>query len=307
MKYLPFLNGQYSVAPGLFPFSRTDQAPYNIFFHIDHNYKRYITNKEVCRRENLKKYHPDFPVSKETLTPVTEFILSKMISENPDSFEAFENSGSKGIYNLITNEIIQWDTSSDKIRGDKYVSVLDALCSQLQEDFAIWQLTGDENKMIALHICAPNHWAAEDKIGRGFDAVHEPVPGMEKQRPHVQKMLQSVVTKGPFFRFAWGISTDDRLNHHPIVPHGMSAALWHGRKVGQHSPLFIRTEKQNLIGFPEINAFLFTIRTYFYPVDELNVLEKQKLIMAVETMSEDSLVYKGLVGKKDTLKRRILE
>lgn len=306
MKYLPFLNGQYSVAPGLIPFSRTEQAPFNLYFHIDHDYKRYIDNKEQCRYENLNKYHPDFPVSDATLKPVVEFILSKMISEYPDSFEVFESSTTKGIYNLITNEIIQWDVSSARILGSKYRSLFDALCSQLQEDFAVCQLSAEDNKMITLHVCSPNHWAAEDKIGRGFDAVHEPVPGMEKQRPHVQKMLQSIVSKGPFYRFAWGISTDDRLNHHPAAPAGISAAVWHGRKISQHSPLFIRTEKQNLVGFPGINAFLFTIRTYFYSVDELSVLEKQKLILAVETMSEDSLGYKGLVGKKEILKRRIL-
>ncbi|HCN82673.1 MAG TPA: DUF3445 domain-containing protein, partial [Sphingobacteriaceae bacterium] len=26
--------------------------------------------------------------------------------------------------------------------------------------------------------------------------------------------------------------------------------------------LYVRVERQNLIGFPEVNAFLFTIRTY---------------------------------------------
>lgn len=306
MKYLPFLNGQYSVAPGLFPFSRSEQAPYNLYFHIDPYYKRYIDNKEQCRRENLIKYHPDFPMSNDILAVVNEFILSKMISENPESFEIFESSATKGIYNLITSEIIQWDPSSNKILGNKYRNIFDALCSQLQEDFAICSVSAEENKMIALHICSPNHWSPEDKIGRGFDAVHEPVPGMEKQRPHVQKMLQSVISKGPFYRFAWGISTDDRLNHHPVAPAGISAAEWNGRKPGRHGPLFVRTEKQNLVGFPEINAFLFTIRTYFYPVDDLSVLEKQKLILAVETMSEESLGYKGLVGKKEMLKRRIL-
>jgi len=97
MKYLPFINGAYSVAPGLIPFSRTDFAPYNLCLHIDEDYLRYIANKEECRKENLEKYHPGFQVADEMMKPLLDFLLEKMIAENPDSFEIFEGDKFKGL------------------------------------------------------------------------------------------------------------------------------------------------------------------------------------------------------------------
>jgi hypothetical protein len=115
---------------------------------------------------------------------------------------------------------------------------------------------------------------------------------------HYLKMLESLVQKGPFTRFAWGIATDNRLNHHPIAPPDWDAKDWQGRTIGLHNPeLYVRVERQNLIGLSAVNAFIFTIRTYFYPVADLTRMEQKALLGAVESMSEKALAYKGLTGK----------
>jgi hypothetical protein len=64
-------------------------------------------------------------------------------------------------------------------------------------------------------------------------------------------------------------------------------------------------ERQSLVGFPEANAFFFAIRTYFYPVSDLDVQEKKALCTAVETMPEASQKYKGLYGKARILKEML--
>ena len=161
--------------------------------------------------------------------------------------------------------------------------------------------------LAAIHLCAPNHWAAEDKVGKPFNVVHAPVPGMEKTMPHYFKMLQSVIQKGPFTRYAWGIATDNRLNHHPEAPPGINKQQWQGRAIDEHSQLYIRTERQNLVGFPQVNAFMFTIRTYFYEVTQLNNNEKKALWSAVRGMSEEALAYKGLTGVTDFLSKHLFE
>ena len=161
--------------------------------------------------------------------------------------------------------------------------------------------------LAAIHLCAPNHWAAEDKVGKPFNGVHAPVPGMEKTMPHYFKMLQSVIQKGPFTRYAWGIATDNRLNHHPEAPPGINKQQWQGRAIDGHSQLYIRTERQNLVGFPQVNAFMFTIRTYFYEVNQLNNNEKKALWSAVRGMSEEALAYKGLTGVTDFLSKHLFE
>jgi hypothetical protein len=137
--------------------------------------------------------------------------------------------------------------------------------------------------------------------------VHQVVPGMEKLNQQYFKMLQMAVQKGPFFRFAWGISTDTRLNHHPVPPPEVDNVYWQGRRVeDDDSPIFLRVERQTITGLPASNAFLFTIRTYFYNVDELNSEEKKALYLAVKSMSAESLEYKGLTDKVEILGTRLL-
>ncbi len=125
--------------------------------------------------------------------------------------------------------------------------------------------------------------------------------------PHYFKMLLSAVNKGPFTRFAWGISTDTRLNHHPEAPTGWDKQEWAGRHIEEGCDLFLRVEKQTLNGLPEVNAFFFTIRTYFYPVVELSLDERKALYTAVESMSQASQIYKGLAGKLSILQKLILD
>lgn len=119
--------------------------------------------------------------------------------------------------------------------------------------------------------------------------------------PHYRKMLESIIRKGPFTRFAWGVATDNRLNHHPEPPPGINPAEWRGRSVAPGAGLFIRTEKQNTVGFPSVNAFLFTIRTYFYAVETLSASEKIALHAAVCGMSPEALQYKGMNGLQELL------
>jgi len=193
------------------------------------------------------------------------------------------------------------------VSDNTYPSLFDALCSQVEEDMAVCQIQGEQDWLAAIHLSAPNHWAPADKIGRPFGTVHGEVPGMEKLNQQYFKMLLTVIQKGPFSRFAWGISTDSRLNHHPIPPHGVGAKEWHGRSIGDgEGKIYVRVERQTLVGIPGCEAFLFTIRTYFYEIAELTAVEKNALMNAVDSMSPQSLEYKGLTGKVELLRKKLL-
>jgi dimethylamine monooxygenase subunit A len=307
MKYLPFIEGGYSVAPGLIPMQKALRANDKLVFQIDDLYNDCINNKLDCRKENIHKYFCQHELKSETASIVNRYIVTQLFSEHPSIFD-LHNVGDDFLFsNKKTKEELRWNTDWINISGDKYLSLFDALCSQMQEDFAICQLDNDKDWMAAIHLCAPNHWAAADKAGRSFDIVHAPVPGMEKNMKHYFKMLCTIINKGPYTRFAWGISTDNRLNHHPEAPAGTDNDYWYGRSMNENnSELYVRVERQNLIGFPDVNAFLFTIRTYFYLVDELNKEEKLALLYAIENMSPESLEYKGLSDKKEFLRKRLL-
>jgi hypothetical protein len=172
---------------------------------------------------------------------------------------------------------------------------LDALAVKVQEDLAVIQRDGDRHWLAAIHLCFPNHWAAEDKIGKTFVEIHEPVAGIEPINRQADKLVDAMInaTTG-YVRFAWGIATDDRLNHHPSNPRG--------RHFDPADPCaFLRIERQTIWGFPEVEASLFTIRTYFEDLAILEADKRAKVISAIESMTPASRQYKRLAESRDDL------
>jgi hypothetical protein len=93
------------------------------------------------------------------------------------------------------------------------------------------------------------------------------------------------------------LATDKYLNHHPNAPEGLDKNLWLGRHFDPTNPhLYLRVERQVIHGFPSINTFLFTIRTYFYDVATLkqSPSKRQAIQSALQSMSAATLRYKGL-------------
>jgi len=308
MKYLPFLNGKYSTSPGLTLMEKAVSTADTLVFQIDDEYENYLTNKQACREEDLHKYYCEKILWEKTAAAVNWYIIQRLLKEHPNYFVLEKNHHYWQLINKRTGTILRWNFDNELLETSNYLSLFDALCNQVQEDMAICQVNRNEDWVAAIHLCAPNHWAPQDKIGKSFDAVHAPVADMEKTNKHYGKMLESVIHKGPFTRFAWGIATDTRLNHHPIAPPGINQDDWHGRTTaeGIQSKFYVRTERQNLVGFPGENAFLFTIRTYFYDLDMLERLEKMALLQALESMSAATLAYKGLTDKIQLLNEKLL-
>ncbi len=324
MKYLPFLDGKYSTAPGLNLMSKAGPQD-QLVFQLDEQYAGFIGNKLDCRKEDIHKYYVENNLYRNTAIAVNKLIVNQLTKEHPSDFKlsvendytrendgyAFEN-GSYTLHNKRTGKSLQWKddwinvSAPINVGEGPYISLFDALCSQVQEDIAICQLDNEKDWLAAIHLSAPNHWSPAEKAGKPFGAVHSVVPGMEKLNQQYMKMLITAIQKGPFFRFAWGIATDLRLNHHPLPPPGVDPTYWQGRKPeAETDPLYLRVERQTITGLPGSNAFLFTIRTYFYDVDELEPHEKEALQAAVESMSPQSLEYKGLTNTIDILRNRL--
>ena len=258
-RYLPFLDGSYSTAPGLTAMGKAN-AEEQFVFQIDEQYGDFIENKRQCRQERLNKYYLEEKFYPETIAAVNRFLVDRLAAEYP---EYFRPQGLLTLHNKRTGEMLEWKEDWINIQDGRYASLFDALCSQVPEDIAVCQLEGMRDWLAAIHLSAPNHWAPGDKIGKPFGEVHGPVPGMEKLNQHYFKMLDTAVRKGPFIRYAWGIATDTRLNHHPDAPPGTDPVYWQGRRVEDgDAPTYVRVERQAIVGLPECNAFIFTIRTY---------------------------------------------
>jgi len=180
-----------------------------------------------------------------------------------------------------------------------YISAFDALCSQVQEDIAVMRMdsTG-RDWLAAIHLCAPGHWSAGDKIGKNFFSIHAPVAEVERMNRAASALVDAMIRKGPYVRFVWGFSTDLRLNHHPEPPPGADPKTWKGRTfdASAASPFLLRVERQVTWGLPEVNAAIFTIRVYYVDGNEIkaNPAERALLRSGLLSMTENSRRYKGL-------------
>ena len=306
--YFPPVKGKYEVKPGLASLT-TDFGNGNFdrhVFQLDNQFHRYRNNKITARNESLEKYI--CLNNGRDLSPVTDFIIKTLVREHPDYF--LYDVEKNQLDCTLTNEILAFN-QNHQLDNNKsyyqnkipYINAFDALAMQVQEDMAIMEIdnTGQGN-IIALHLCAPNHWAAQDKIGKDFVMTHQPVPGIERINHRANEINLACLNKGPFVRFAWGLSTDHFLNHHPRAPAGIEPPQWSGRKFDPESPvLFMRTERQTIQGFQAEGLLLFTIRTYFYAVDELAREYQKALLNALHSMTEATLQYKGLAESKDAI------
>ena len=77
-------------------------------------------------------------------------------------------------------------------------------------DLAVMRAEGEKQDfrdwLASIHLCAPSHWAAEDKIGLPFTAIHAPIPHIEKVNAAAESLVRAMIHRGPYVRFVWGFA-----------------------------------------------------------------------------------------------------
>ncbi len=305
-RYLPFASGRYEVKAGFFPLTKDFGNGRNdtLMLQLDTDYAHYRAVKLAARAERLAKYYITRELPDAHLWRITEHLARLLVREHPAWFTLSPEASGWMLHCRLSDERLVFDgmfrllaVHQAALLDPPYVDGLDALACQLQEDLALLKVDDEGNTVSALHLCFPNHLAAQDKIGKDFIGAHAPVPGMAALNKSAQGLLQATLAKGPFVRFAWGMATDRRLNHHPEAPPDWDAHAWQGRSLDDaQSEIYLRIERQTLSGLADIATSLFTIHSYFLNVAELTADPPllNALIAALTTIPQDSLHYKGL-------------
>ncbi len=157
----------------------------------------------------------------------------------------------------------------------------ESLALQLQEDLVIHRYGHEKDWLAACHICFPSHWLPEEKIGRSLSLIHAPVPGMRLENS--LKMVQSVIHHGPYYRFVWSPIFEKQINFHPSIQR---------MKFNPEKPVvYVKVERQVMIGFPEEEAFLFVLRQHLIEPQEIDY---PALYKACNAMDEAQQKYKGV-------------
>ena len=265
-QYFPFTHGVYDVKAGITALGKDhgNGALDSQVFQIDEQFECYRAAKQLAR-SNARRHILQDDLSAGAQMTIEGWIMNRLNAEHPGHFRARPFDGG-----------------------------LDGMAMFIQDDMAVLVIDDDgTNRLAYLNVCMPSGWAPEDKIGKPFDQVHAPVPHIEplNAKHHSIAKLMVNATKGAV-RFAWTVTDDAALNHHPK----RDRTLDHPTPLPDHNkgePL-LRVERQVIWGFPEHSAALFLIRTYLYPFDELDTPTRLALRSAVNGMSEASLAYKSM-------------
>ena len=312
--YLPFESGRYTVGAGLF---RLGAQPVHgrveaHTFAFDREYGRFLKSKVAARTRGLHEGYLQAGLSPALRTAALTFALGRL---GPDSGGAITWDGRQ-----LSNSWLGWRLELDVARGTLEglsrfdaplahltmgvtpLDALDALALNVQEDFSLVArdpATG-RDFLACLHVLNPQHWDPRDKIGRDFVTVHAPVAGNGPMNASAPKLLDAVIHKGPYLRFAWGVSMSDRLDHHPAAPASEDRAEA-TRFAPEHAHL--RVERQTLTGFAAEGGALFTIRPYVYPLAEAvqSPDHRAQLAAALRSMTPEQAAYKGLSALMDDL------
>ena len=165
----------------------------------------------------------------------------------------------------------------------------------VQSDIAV--ITAPPNdRIITTHIAFPSGWAPERILGQSFWGLHGPVPTFANRKRNAENLANAMCTKGPFVRFVWTVCGDDLLDHHPRT----YRPKWDGVTGG-----YLRVERQTTV--PLTNCAVFLIRTYLYPIAELNTTTRSLLGQSVKNMPANLARYKGLTDINEALASRLLD
>lgn len=186
-------------------------------------------------------------------------------------------------------EYIRW-IQGFKFQEEHARSNFQQLGPCLREDIAIHCLDDKRDWLAAAHICFPSGWLPEEKIGKSFHEIHEPIPGMRLNNS--RKLVEAMIHSSPYERYVWSVIFEDRINSHPRFPK---------KKFDPTNPvLFVKYERQVIIGFPECSAALFIICQHLIPEDKIH---KPTLKKALESMTKEQRIYKSIDESCDDLVR----
>jgi dimethylamine monooxygenase subunit A len=172
-----------------------------------------------------------------------------------------------------------------------------------EEDFAV--LDGDTTTLPWLCVCAPSHWAPEDKVGLPFAAVHAPVADGALLVAASAQLARLVTGGQRWERYVWTISPSGRHDQHPrrhprapwpsgADPAAFAAGCW------------LRAERQTFFPVGQgTRQAVFTIRVMLQPLTHaIDSPDKaRRLHDSLASMTEGVLAYKGLTQARDPLLR----
>jgi hypothetical protein len=160
------------------------------------------------------------------------------------------------------------------------------IASIIGEDLVILSREENEWKIVAGAVIFPSRWKLSEKIGKGMDAVHAPVPGYEGAlAPYMTATFDKISFERAVWRKNWSLHSTADL-HQPTSIHEPAAP----------SDYWWRTERQTLTRSGAGEFLFFTIRNRAEPLSWIKNDPDSAALFAetLASFSPETIEYKGL-------------
>jgi hypothetical protein len=203
--------------------------------------------------------------------------LVALIAENLAMFHADR-------YKVSTESVKHLPTgaSADLASSDLLLQI----ASIIGEDLVVLSREDGEWKIVAGAVLFPSRWKLSEKIGKGMDAVHAPVPGFASAlAPFMTATFDKISADRAVWRKNWSLHSTSDL-HQPTSIHAPA----------NPEDYWWRTERQTLTRSRTGDFLFFTIRNRAEPLSWIKA-DQESAVLFAETLasfSSDTIEYKGL-------------
>ena len=203
--------------------------------------------------------------------------LAIRISENLKTFhrDQYEISNGK-VTHLPTGAIAHLDSQDALLE----------IATIIGEDLVVLSREDNEWKIIAGAVLFPSRWKLSEKLGKGMDAVHTPVPGYASAlAPYMTATFDKITVDRPVWRKNWSLHSTEDL-HQPTSIHAPA----------DPKDYWWRTERQTLTRAQSGDFLFFTIRNRAEPLAWIKNDNESAALFAetLASFSPETIEYKGL-------------
>lgn len=213
--------------------------------------------------------------------PGYELAIAELLERIAENLKTFHSQEYLVDENLITHLIT---STSVNLQGSDSLLHLSSI---IGEDLVVLARENGEWRIVAGAVLFPSRWKLSEKIGKGMDAVHSPVPGYATAlAPYMTATFDKVSVERPVWRKNWSLHSTADL-HQPSSIHTPA----------KPENYWWRTERQTLTRSRAGDFLYFTIRNRAEPLAWIKS-DPESAAFFAETLASfapETVEYKGLV------------
>lgn len=231
-----------------------------------------IPERLALRTEAREVVYQELPGYRNAIEDLIALIADNLATFHSDRYEVLAHS----VKYLPTG------ASADVASSD----VLLQIASIIGEDLVVLSRENDEWKIVAGAVLFPSRWKLSEKIGKGMDAVHIPVPGFASAlAPFMTATFDKISADRAVWRKNWSLHSTSDL-HQPTSIHAPA----------NPDDYWWRTERQTLTRSRTGDFLYFTIRNRVEPLSWIKADQESASLFAetLASFTTETIEYKGL-------------